>query len=91
MNVCNGVGGWGRTVEVGEVGVEAVGVGGLGSGVGVEGVGGGGVVGVEVWKVVVLVSNRPRVKSSLRQIVMYPWAFGANEHFGQMGVWDKWA
>ena len=23
---------------------------------------------------------------------MYPWAFGANEHFGKMGrVWDKWA
>ena len=19
------------------------------------------------------------------------WAFGANEHFGQIGVWDKWA
>ena len=52
---------------------------------------GGGVGGVEVEKVVVLVSNRPRVKSPSRQIVMYPWAFGANEHFGHMGVWDKWA
>ena len=51
-----------------------------------------GVGGVEVGKVVVLASNRPRIKSSLRQIVMYPWAFGANENFAQMGhVWDKWA
>ena len=66
------------------MGSEELGSRGLGS-VGVEEVGVGR---VEVGKVVVLASNRPHIKSSSHQIVMYPWAFGANETcLGQMGMW----
>ena len=73
-------------------GFSNTGTGGLESGVGVGEVGDGGLGsewlgrgrGVGVGGVVVFTSNSPRVKSS--------GAFGANEHFGQMGrVWDKWA
>ena len=55
--MCNGIGGWGNEVEVGGFGVGEFGVRGLGSeklGLG-EGLG--------------FASNRPRVKSSSRQIV----------------------
>ena len=59
---------WGRGVGLG--------LGGLGSG-GVRKVRGVGVGGVGVGKViVVLTTKRPRMKSSSRQIVMYPWANG---------------
>ena len=46
-------------------------------------------------KVVVLASNSPRIKSSLRQIVMYPWANGtclglmSMWGLGQMSVWEN--
>ena len=69
---------------VGVLGSEGLGTGGLGSG----GLGSGGVgevEGVGVGKVVVLASNSPRIKSSSRQIVMYPWANGTC--LGLMGMW----
>ena len=77
---------WGRGFGVGvvRVGDEGVGVGGGGvRGVGVgslgsEGFGSRRIGEVGVGKVVVLASNSPGIKSSSRQIVMYPWAFGAN-------------
>ena len=62
--------------------MEGVGV----EGIGVGEVGGVGVGRVGVGKAIVLASNCPRIKSSSHQIVMYPRAFGANEHFGQ--IWD---
>ena len=83
--------GWGRGVGGVGVGVREVGVevGGLGSeGLGSRGLGSGGVgevEGVGVGKVVVLASNSPRIKSSSRQIVMYPWANGTC--LGPMGMW----
>ena len=61
------------------MGSRGLGSGGLGSG------GVGEVEGVGVGKVVVLASNSPRIKSSSRQIVMYPWANGTC--LGLMGMW----
>ena len=76
-------------VEVGGLGSEGLGSRGLGSGgLGSGGLGSGGVgevEGVGVGKVVVLASNSPRIKSSSRQIVMYPWANGTC--LGLMGMW----